>query len=386
MGPNGNLIATDAQTIKAKDLINALNYCNMIQHNLVPNKSDRILDLVLSNGPHSSCTVVNCPHSLVLLDNHHPALWVEVSKKLTYSRSAFARKFNFRRTNFEDMSHDIRETDWGFLDALEINTAVEVFYGKINSLIEKHTPVRGKGATYPAWFSRDLRHCLQLEDRYRRDYKKSNRGTDYLKFSELRAKCKKMIKQCHREHISSVQQNMRTNIKLFWKYTKDKKQTNTYPSELKYGDEIADTSQGCCELFAKYFRASFPSDNNVDSYDQGGERELIYSIFEEAEIRDILLRLDENKNGGPDGIPNLLLKRTYKQIARPLTIICNRSIRLGIFPNRFKQAYITPIFKKGDSTLVGNYRPVSLLNTMSLVLERAVYNRLYPSICHKIST
>lgn len=385
LAANGDNIATNAHTVRAKDFINCMNYCNIRQHNLIHNAFNRVLDLVLSNDPYSACTVTRSPHALVPLDNYHPALWVEVPRRLSYARSTITRKYNFRRANFEDMSYDIGDTDWGFLETMEINSALDVFYEKINSLIDKHTPLRGKGSKYPMWFSRDLRHCLELKDKYRRDFKRSNSGTDYTKYSELRTKCKKMTRQCHKAHIASVQSNMRSNIKLFWKFTKDRKQTNTYPSVLKYEGVTANSPQKCCDLFAKYFKTAFPINNNNPSHTQIGGREPPYSVFGEEEIGNILQNLDENKNGGPDGIPNLLLRRTYEYIARPLTIIYNRSIRLGTFPERFKQAYITPIFKKGDNTLVENYRPVCLLNTMSLVLERAVYNRLYPIISSKIS-
>ena len=40
-----------------------------------------------------------------------------------------------------------------------------------------------------------------------------------------------------------------------------------------------------------------------------------------------------------------------------------------------KVAKVTPIFKKGDSHLVSNYRPISVLSCFSKILERLVYTR-----------
>ena len=48
----------------------------------------------------------------------------------------------------------------------------------------------------------------------------------------------------------------------------------------------------------------------------------------------------------------------------------------GVFPDIFKTANIIPLFKKEDSMLFSNYRPVSLLCTLSKLLEKIVYNRV----------
>ena len=49
----------------------------------------------------------------------------------------------------------------------------------------------------------------------------------------------------------------------------------------------------------------------------------------------------------------------------------------GIFPESLKIAKVTPVFKSGDNSLLGNYRPISVLPVLSKVLERIMYNRIY---------
>ena len=43
-----------------------------------------------------------------------------------------------------------------------------------------------------------------------------------------------------------------------------------------------------------------------------------------------------------------------------------------------KSARVVPLFKKNDKTEVGNYRPVSVLNIISKVFERVVYDQIQP--------
>ena len=49
----------------------------------------------------------------------------------------------------------------------------------------------------------------------------------------------------------------------------------------------------------------------------------------------------------------------------------------GVFPEKLKLAKVIPLYKKEDSTITDNYRPISLLPTLSKVLEKIVYNQLF---------
>ena len=48
------------------------------------------------------------------------------------------------------------------------------------------------------------------------------------------------------------------------------------------------------------------------------------------------------------------------------------SIDSGIFPNRLKEAQVTPLFKKNDPFLKSNYRPVSILPIHSKNFEKVL--------------
>ena len=60
-----------------------------------------------------------------------------------------------------------------------------------------------------------------------------------------------------------------------------------------------------------------------------------------------------------------------------LTIICNQSIREGEFPHDMKTADVSPLHKNKERLMVTNYRPISLLITLSEILEKIVYSRVY---------
>ena len=93
------------------------------------------------------------------------------------------------------------------------------------------------------------------------------------------------------------------------------------------------------------------------------------------EINSIVKSLN-NSAAGPDGINASTLKTSLEFINSPLTDICNMSLVEGVFPDELKVANVIPLYKSDDPLLVNNYRPVSLLNVLSKVFEKIMYNRL----------
>ena len=59
-----------------------------------------------------------------------------------------------------------------------------------------------------------------------------------------------------------------------------------------------------------------------------------------------------------------------------MTVLINQVFNTGILPERLKLAKVIPVFKKGDSKLINNYRPISLLPVIYKVLEKSIANQL----------
>jgi len=97
----------------------------------------------------------------------------------------------------------------------------------------------------------------------------------------------------------------------------------------------------------------------------------------EIEVIEIITSLKNKNSSGYDGIPNNILKHCANEISKPLTSTFNLSLATKVFPDRFKYAIIRPIYKKGDKSIMTNYRPISLLISCSKILETIMLNRLY---------
>ena len=95
-------------------------------------------------------------------------------------------------------------------------------------------------------------------------------------------------------------------------------------------------------------------------------------IFVERELKSLKRR----KPAGCDELPPGVLKDAAYVLSSPLIHLINLSLTTGLVPNKWKIAKVTPIHKKGNTNDYNNYRPISVLNTCSKILERAVHKQL----------
>ena len=96
----------------------------------------------------------------------------------------------------------------------------------------------------------------------------------------------------------------------------------------------------------------------------------------QSEIAELINNFSNSKSCGPFSIPTKILKEFSQYFIEPITVIVNKSLEEGIFPQLLKFASVCPIFKKNDKTKCANYRPISLLSNLSKNFERIMYNRI----------
>ena len=88
----------------------------------------------------------------------------------------------------------------------------------------------------------------------------------------------------------------------------------------------------------------------------------------------LLNQLDTKKATGLDRIPCKLLKLSSSIVGPSIFKSC---INAEIFPNEWKIAKVTPLFKKRSKRELGNYRPISVLPLVSKIFEKIIYRQLY---------
>jgi hypothetical protein len=103
---------------------------------------------------------------------------------------------------------------------------------------------------------------------------------------------------------------------------------------------------------------------------------LALSPTDTEEMSKIISALKPKTSSGYDEISNRLLKFCEDELTEPLVYIANLSFSSGTFPNALKLSKIYPKHKEGCKTQPSNYRPISLIPTISKVFEKLVLSRL----------
>ena len=92
-----------------------------------------------------------------------------------------------------------------------------------------------------------------------------------------------------------------------------------------------------------------------------------------TEITKLIENLPNKTSSGYDNITNVILKKLGTSLSILLSEIFNLSLSSGMFPTLMKKADVLPLFKGGNKLSMSNYRPISLLLTISKLLEKIMY-------------
>ena len=92
-------------------------------------------------------------------------------------------------------------------------------------------------------------------------------------------------------------------------------------------------------------------------------------------ILNILKGLNPSQAGSIDNLSGKFLKDGTDILARPISQLCNLSIKLNMFPRSCEIAKVKPLFKKGSKTHPQNYRPIALPLILSKIIENIIHDQ-----------
>ena len=96
----------------------------------------------------------------------------------------------------------------------------------------------------------------------------------------------------------------------------------------------------------------------------------------QSQIEDEILNLNIRKAAGADMIPPKVLIDSVDTLKSPMSHLFNNMVKINHFPSDLKYANVAPIFKNEDNTNKENYRPISILPSISKVFERLIFQQI----------
>ncbi len=272
----------------------------------------------------------------------------------------------------------------------DIDGMLEVWTHLYFEVVNKHAPLkthRVKKTIQPDWLSSEILDCMKERDKC-----KLNGNYDAYKF--LRNKVSSMIQASKKETYTRKIENGKDNPSTIWKIFKEygasqkSRETGGILGVKSDTNELISNVDDMSNLFNDYFvhvasklkGPTRPSnfEHLRNSVDSKIPNETFFEIPEVSEqfVRKFLSRLDDSKATGLDNIGPRLLKMSANTIAGSITSLVNKSISSCKFPEVWKNAKVMPLFKSGAKDEVNNYWPISILPTLSKLIEKAVNTHL----------
>jgi len=170
------------------------------------------------------------------------------------------------------------------------------------------------------------------------------------------------------------------NLGSFYKYVNSRLVFKSGVGILTTGDgTFVYDDETKAKLLSEFYSSVFVNDDGilpVFTSRVDNDCELNDISFTPDAIYKHLSGLTPKAAGGPDGLAAVFLKNVAGSLATPLAMIYTASFELSTLPDIWKAALVTPVFKKGSSSSVANYRPISLTCIACKVMESVIKDRL----------
>ena len=238
----------------------------------------------------------------------------------------------------------------------------------------------------PPWLSKSLKTLLKKKNRLFSSYKKHGyKEEDKQRLDTFRVECKVAVEQAKSTYIMNLGNKLNdsdTSPKTYWKIIKRVMNRSKFPSipPLLVNNTFVINSREKCNQFADFFSQQCKlvlNDSVLPNFHFLTTKRIETIAIQECEIISLIRNLNPNKAMGSDGISAHMLLICDLSIVLPLKLIFQNILESSIYPDLWKLANVTPIHKKNDKQLVGNYRPISLLPICSKMFEKLVFNGLY---------
>ena len=303
---------------------------------------------------------------------------------------------NFDHNIFEE---ELLEPDFTLkiLNANDTDEAYDMYQNKFIELLDKHAPMRKltkkeinlrKKPWLTSGLLTSIRRKRKLFNKLKEEkFNNKNTSETYQKYKTHRDRINSLKRLSKRNFYQKFFTTNYNNSKKVWRGINQL--LNKYKGKQKSifleDNGLITDSKEVANRFNNYFVniAEKLSDKIInkntkfqDYLKNPNMSRLFLNETTPDEIVKIINTLDPKKSGDIYSISPEYVISAKQAVAHHLTIIFNRSIREGCFPQAMKTAKIIPLHKGNSVLSVSNYRPISLLPIFSKIFERLVYNRL----------
>ena len=329
------------------------------------------------------------------LSDHYPVILI-IGNCDSYKKSVHKFIKYRKKSEFDEMHllNEIRSN----LNSLkpiicnDLNVGVNNFNSVLSESYDKCYPViekRVKNMARIPWINKHVLDAMRQRDAMKKRVKLD-------KYKWWRNRVVNLIRSNKKSHFQNVICKAKGNSQKLWSHINSfcKKPKKNVPSTLSSKNGIMSGKYEIAELLNNHFvtvSSKVLNNNQIENVVYNVPKKLkqfvtinqpvsnyfvIPNVTEEFVFKELRC-LDSKKWMGDDGINAGFLKMCTSFIVSYITKLINESIITSEYPSAWKIAKITALFKGGDDKDVNNYRPISILSTVSKIIEKHVYTHLY---------
>jgi len=349
----------------------------LIQHVEEPTRGKNILDLVFTSEENMIENLSVGEHFGT--SDHQIVRWNMLALK---EKQKVIKSYNYAKGDYETMRYEAELLNW---DEIVTGNNVEIDWMQLKLLIaklrDKYIPYKIPKAKKSMWVTRAVTKCRRAKNKAWTKYKESgNNPIAFEKYKEKQRLCQTIIRTAKRNFEQKIAKNVKNDNKSFFAYVRSKQRTVQKVGPLKNSSgTIVTQDLDAAQLLNNYFSTVFtkediqniPEPVVIFKGDIAIEGLLSMQITSEL-VEKKLENINVNKCPGLDGIHPRMLFELKKELARPLSVLYNTSLKFGVVPEDWKDAGVIPLFKKGKKSDPQNYRPISLTSLVCKILESLI--------------
>ncbi len=374
------------------DIIAPLNLTQMVDKpTRVTDVSSTLIDLVILNSP-GRCKFLGVTDIHNISD--HKLIYFAYSLKLPVFKPKCIKCRNFKKLDKTALESSVRGTPWELAEVPDVlDDKLLVLNNYVKAIFDEHVPIKTIRVTHPPnpWLSKEIQEHMKYRNKLHAKYVKLKaqvrNATNYcpstnLQFNQAerlykiaRNTCKRMQRDAkHKYFNKSVNANINNQKMLWLEFDQvgvvDRKNTDAItefsPDTLNNTFLInnnRDVDEVLLNAEVTHFTSISPSHN------------FVFSSVTESQVAMALNSIRSNATG-LDGISLKMLKLCLPYCIPSITHILNFSLMNSTFPSSWKLGKVFPVPKCDNPTKPEEYRPISILPTLSKILEKLVHKQL----------
>ena len=300
------------------------------------------------------------------------------------------KKYNIDKGDFTSMKKSFSDENWEKLlseAGNDVDKAWDALSNKIKNARDKHIPSKmvdiNRKTTKRFFVLEDsLVHLTRLKRYQFKVYKKYPTTTNYNLYVQARANVTKYTRKHKRSKEKKIASNIKSNSKEFYQYIRSKTAKKDKVSDLKKNDgSMTEGDQEKSAELNNFFASVFTEEDTSSIPDPSFVNESLqpmsYAEITIEEMKKLLLSSKCDKSPGPDELHPKILKECAEELATPMKIMFDLTMKNGKIPEEWKKAEVKAIYKKkGSRKDPSNYRPVSLTSVVCKLMEKVIKNHL----------